>query len=463
MSIKSIDTRRCSVLSCCNLLQLLKLLSQATMKTKKIAQKIILSAALLALSWTVPASAYQSPEAQQFMSGFNSFKNRDYTEAIQHFTSLLNQPDSQLRELSLIFLARSYFKNGKIDEAAYLLHTWEGEFPGSDLKNTLEQDLVRETGKVDVKAIIARKEQERIAREKAEQERLAALKAEEERKAREKAEAERIAKEKAEQERLAALKAEEERKAREKAEVERIAREKFEAERLASHKAVIYAAADSPGQILTLPAVEPVATAARETLIPLAINNPGILPDSFKILTDLPASWKVSLVENGKQIEITPEIAPGSSRKLYLSITLPPTMLDGQSVAIPLQIASNVARERTIPGELRIIAAASLVRAVVNKLEIVDNDQKRAECLVSVLNVGSADAEKLTLSVAYSTAYEPQKDSATPFRKGSDGTVKIGSQRIASGELQEYRLNFRLKGKSPAKGGIACKASISME
>ncbi len=232
---------------------------------------------------------------------------------------------------------------------------------------------------------------------------------------------------------------------------------------MASHKAFIYAAADSPRNILELTTTEPVARAARETLIPLVIHNPGILPDRFKILTDLPSSWNVSLVENGKQIEISPEIAPGGSRKLFLAVTLPSTMLDGQSVALPLQIASKVARERTIAAEIRVIAAAPLVRAVVNKLDSVGNDQSRAECLISVLNVGSTDAEKMTLNVAFSTAYELQKESASPFQRGTDGSAKLGGLKIGSGELQEFRLNFRLKGKNPPKSGIACKAVIAME
>jgi len=403
------------------------------MKTKKIALKLIPAATLLCLTLSQPASAYQSPEAQSFISGFNSFKTKDYKLAIREFSTILEQPESQLRELALVFLSRSYFKEGNINEASYLLYLWKTEFPESNLKTTLEQDLLRDTAKTDIKSILAKKEQEKIARERAEQERVAAIKAEEERKAREKAEAERIA------------------------------REKAEAERLASHKASIYAAVNSPKLLINYPSGELTATAGKEVTGLLNLTNPGIIPDSFSLTTNLPAGWKSRFVLNEKTVASTPDIAPGASANLKLFVTPPMNILEGQQLALPVRITSRIADERPVNTEIAMVASAPIVRAVVKKLDSVDGDPTRSQCLVSVLNVGSADASTLSITITHSSSYTPVTEGSAAFSKTSGDVIRIGQMNLPSGGLQEYLINFRLKENNQAKDKISCKAELALE
>lgn len=435
------------------------------MKTKKITRQFILAAAITALSCSVSFAAPEAPEAQQFMSGFNAFKERNYGKAIEQFTPLLIQPDSQLRELALVFIARSYFKTGKTDEAAFALNLWKEEFPESTLKGTLEQDLVNAVAKVEPKALAAirqRKEQERIARERAEQQRLAAIRAEEERKAREKAEAERIAREKAEAERIAREKAEAERIAREKAETERIAREKAAAERLAKHKGAILSAAGSPGKMLKVAGEEPSAIAGRESLIPLTISNPGTMPDRLSITADLPDSYRSRLMMGGKPVTAPIELEAGSHTTVQLALTLPSAVMDGQTITIPVTAVSELAAEQPVSGKIQITASAPIVRAVVKSVDRVAGNPGRAECLISLLNVGSAAAEPLTLTIGYSSAFEPMLVSSAPFSKVSGKKLKSIPLKVASGDLQEFRIEFTTTDKS-SPGELSCKAAISME
>lgn len=401
------------------------------MKTKKIAHALIPSAVLLCLTLAQPVQAYQSPEAQNFISGFNSFKKQDYGSAIRQFSKLLEQPESQLRELTLVFLARSYFKEGNIDETAYLLHLWQQEFPNSDLKTTLEPDLMNKTAKSDIRGILARKEQERIAREKAEQERLAAIKAEKERKAREKADAERIA------------------------------REKAAAERLANHKAAIYAAVTTPRQLVALPAEKFTAVAGKEMTIPLTITNPGIMPDSFSLATVLPNGWKSHFALDGTTVTATPEIAPGASTKVQLSLVPPVSILEGQQLAVPVRLTSQLATDRAISGDIGLVASAPIIRAVVKKLDAVDGDPARSQCLVSVLNVGSADAENLNVTVTHPASYTPVSDGSVSYTTVSGESIRIGNVNLPSGGLQEFLVTFKRKGNSSA--GVTCKAHLTLE
>lgn len=432
------------------------------MKTKKITRQFLLAAALSALSWTTSYAAQQTPEARQFMSGFNAFKERNYGKAIDQFSPILIQPDSQLRELTLVFIARAYFKAGKIDEAAYAIRIWEEEFPTSSLKGTLEQDLLSSVATVDRKALATirqRKEQERIARERAEQERLAAIRAEEERKAREKAEAERIARERAEAERIAREKAEAERIAREKAEAERIAREKAAAERLAKHKGALRAAANSPESVLKGSVIEPSAVAARESLIPFTVSNPGTMTDRFTLNADLPDSYRHRFLKDGKPVSAPIELEAGTSAAIQLAMTLPPTVMDGQQITIPINASSELVPERPVSGKFHITASAPIVRAVVNSVDRVEGQPGRAECHISLLNVGSATAEPLTLAVSHSSEFEPLLTASTPFSRVSGKKLKSIPLKVGSGELQEFMLEFRTTDQS-SRGELACKATI---
>jgi hypothetical protein len=403
------------------------------MKTKKIALTLIPAATLFCLTLTQPVSAYQSPEAQSFISGFNSFKSKDYKSAIKQFSEVMGQPESQLRELTLVFLSRSYFKEGNTDEAAWLLYLWKQEYPNSNLKTTLEQDLLRETAKSNITAILAKKEQERIAREKAEQERIAAIRAEEERKAREMAEAQRIA------------------------------REKAAAEKLANHKATIYAAASTPKLLLSYPVGDLTAVAAREMTVPLTITNPGIMPDSFSLATTLPAGWKSRFELEGKQVSVTSELAPGSSTRVILALTPPVNILEGQQISVPLQLTSKVAGDRSISSEITMVASAPIVRAVVKKLDGVDGDPSRAQCLISVLNVGSADASTLNITITHPATHIPVANGSASFNKVSGDSIRIGQLNLTSGGLQEFLINFKLKDGNSAKDVITCKAELSLE
>lgn len=403
------------------------------MKTKKINLRIISSAALLCLTLAQPVSAYQSPEAQSFITGFNAFKAKDYQNAIKQFSTVLGQPDSQLRELTLVFLSRSYFKGGNVDEASYLLHLWKQEYPESTLSTTLEQDLLRETAKSDIKTILARKEQEQLARENAERERLAAIKAEEERKAKERAEAERIAKEKA------------------------------AAERLANHRAAIFAAANTPDMVITYPSGVQTATAGRELTIPLTITNPGTVPDRFSLGAKLPSGWEGRFSIDGQNLSMTPELAPGAVVKSSLSVAVPATALEGQQLNLPLSLISTVAPEKQVSGTIQLVASAPIVRAVVKTLDSVNGDPGRAQCLVSVLNVGSADAESLNVTISHPSSYVAVSEGSVAFSRGSEEKIKVSRIRLQSGGLEEFLINFKLKDANSGKRPISCNAELLLK
>jgi hypothetical protein len=146
-----------------------------------------------------------------------------------------------------------------------------------------------------------------------------------------------------------------------------------------------------------------------------------------------------------------------------LALTPPVSILEGQQIAVPLQLSSKLAGDRSITSEIAMVASAPIVRAIVKKLDAVDGDPSRAQCLISVLNVGSADASTLSVTITHATSHMPVKDGSASFNNVSGDSIRIGQLNLASGGLQEFLINFKHKGGNTLKGGIACRAELSLE
>lgn len=176
--------------------------------------------AMISLFSLAPGYAQETEDSQIFISGFNAYQQQDYPTSISKLNEVLHKyPDTSLRDMSLFWLSRAYFKNGNEQDAARMLVQFSKEFPGNPLRDTVEEELsalvVRyqkgeklATGPPvpqleQLKTAWAKAAEEQRAAEKSEQEKLAKLKAEQEQAA---AEAMRIGTVQKEQERLAAEK-----------------------------------------------------------------------------------------------------------------------------------------------------------------------------------------------------------------------------------------------------------------
>ncbi len=200
---------------------------------------------IIFLICSLPVFAQETEDSQLFLTGFNAYQQKDYTAAVNQLSEVLKKfPDTPLRDMTLFWLARSYYNSGNRQDAASYMAQFIHEYPDNPLKNTVEEDLlvIAAQYKKSIPAdkpdlIIAKAEADRQAKVKVEAERIAAEKAEANRAALAKAESERLAKVRAEEERAALAKAEAERIASAKAEADRQAKAKVEAERIAAEKA----------------------------------------------------------------------------------------------------------------------------------------------------------------------------------------------------------------------------------
>jgi hypothetical protein len=203
-----------------------------------------------------PAYSQESEDSRIFISGFNSFQQKDYAATITKMNEVLQKyPDSPLRDMVLFWLSRAHFKNGNQLDAARYMSQFSKEYPDNPLKGTVDEELLALTARYEKGEqlpggslpVVAQKddqEQARLAAAQKEQERIAAAKAEEDRQAAEKAalakrtaeqaEQARLTAAQKEQERIAAVKAEEDRQAAEKTALAKRTAEEAEQARLAA-------------------------------------------------------------------------------------------------------------------------------------------------------------------------------------------------------------------------------------
>ncbi len=267
------------------------------------------------------AGAQETGDSQMFLAGFNAYQQKDYPAAVARLNEVLQKhPDTPLRDMTLFWLARSYYKAGNRDQAARYMAQFNHEYPDNPLKNTVDAELLSLADQYEKNAGGTPKgmgtasqtlASQPAANEKAQAEEQAKLKAEAARKAREaevqrlaaaqaaqekaqaeKAQAEKAAKLKAQAEEQAKLKAEAARKARE-AEVQRLAaaqaaqaaQEKAQAEKAAKLKAQAEKAPKSKvTQAKVAPRKKNAVTARRQALRTKAIN------DYTRIVTRFPGT-----------------------------------------------------------------------------------------------------------------------------------------------------------------------------
>lgn len=240
--------------------------------------------ALISTLLVQPGICQDAEDSQVFISGFNAYQQKDYATTIKKMNEVLKKyPDTPLRDMTLFWLARAYYKSGNQQDAARYMSQFTKEFPDNPLKGTVEEELLSLAAQQDKneknstvastklaekqaeaqKAAAAKKqlakeqaESQRQAALQKEQQRLAAIKAEEERAANAKAAELKLAAEKAEQQRLAAIKAEEERANAEKVEQARLQAQKLEQERVAAVAAEAAKQAELQKEQLRLAAVK---------------------------------------------------------------------------------------------------------------------------------------------------------------------------------------------------------------
>ncbi len=386
-----------------------------------------------------------------------------------------------------------------------------------------EQKLVAQTEAELTRMNVLKTENERKAAvEKAERERIASVKAEEAKKAAAAAEAARLASIKAEEERkaaadaaakeaensrIAALKAEETRLAQQKLAEEKIRNAKlaYREKAIGQYKAIIdkfptstaavaaaaklrelgvavalpTSAAELPmpenAQVLrlevtqfagfefNLPTRPDAFTVGHPIVIPFEVINRGNGKDSFYLESSFPSDFKArfaSAAAPGVAISQTPDLAPGETFKGVIDLVIPPGSIDGLRITYPVKAASRLMAEASQSREIRLVASAPLLRAVLRTDNARPLPGNKVLYRVAILNVGSTFAEDVTFRLNFPPQLEPTDYTAAGFRQEMKSALVLDGLKIKSGESRELSVVFQLKEDSLAGQEISTRAEL---
>jgi uncharacterized repeat protein (TIGR01451 family) len=387
--------------------------------------RLILSLLVIFFSISSGNSA-EIDDSTIFVEAFNSYQQKDYLLTIEKCDQL-NQvfPDSPLRDVTLLLIARASLKSGDNERAAKSVVLFTTEFPESSLKTSVEDELKalasrHQKGEVlasdkTLQATASKVRSDTLAREQA-----AALKLE----------MERVAKVKAEQERLARIKQEEERR-----EKERLLAEKLD-------KANITAATT-----LTLHENSGPVPVGGNGRLPIEIANKGKSSEEFLLTVTAAKEYNAILTRENKPDEDVTRLtlAAGETFKGSVIVKMPAEMVDGHRSAVMVKAVSAKFNDVSFQKETVVVSSAPLVRAVAKlaKQKVAPGENLRYR--VTVLNVGSLPAQNLTVRLQLPPEVDFQGAPDVSFKQEPDGTLVFMVDQVDIGKLVEINLDVKIR------------------
>lgn len=385
--------------------------------------RLVLSLFIVFISFA-PVKAAEIDDSTVFVDAFNAYQQKDYLLTIEKCDQL-NQvfPDSPLRDVTLLLIARASLKSGDNDRAAKSIILFSTEFPESSLKTSVEDELkllANRHQKGEVLAVdkalqrTARKvSNDRIARERAAELKL---------------EMERVAKEKAEQERLARIKLEEERR-----EVERKLAEKR--------------AKESINAALKLQdGLEPVAVSSTGTL-PVEISNKGINSEEFLLTVTAAKEYEAVLSTPPKPGESVTRIqlAAGETFKGSVVFRMPAEMVDGHRSVMTIKAVSAKFNDVSFQKDAVVTTSAPLVRVVAKLAKQKVSPGEKLRYRVTVLNAGSLPARDLTIRLQLPPQVDFMGAPNVSFKQEPDNVLVFAVDQVEIGKLAEINLDVKIR------------------
>lgn len=387
---------------------------------------LVLSLLIIFVSFA-PGNSAEIDDSAVFVEAFNAYQQKEYLLTIEKCDQL-NQvfPDSPLRDVTLLLIARASLKSGDFERAAKSVALFSTEFPDSSLKTSIEDEL---------KILLNRQQKgEVFTADKALQ--SAARKTRSDRMARErdaelKLEFERAAKARAEQERLARIKLEEERREKERLLAEKLA------------KASIKVA------IMLHEGTGPVPVGGYGTL-PIELSNKGKSSEEFLLTVAAAKEYDVNLAKAGKPDEIITRIqlAAGGTFKGIVQFRMPTELVDGHRAVIAFRAVSTKFSDVSFQKDTVVVSSAPLVRAVAKlaKQKVIAGEKLGYR--VTLINAGSLTAQNLTVRLQLPPQIDFQGAPDVVFKQEPNGTLVFKVDQIEIGKLVDIDLDIKVRENS---------------
>jgi hypothetical protein len=210
--------------------------------------------------------------------------------------------------------------------------------------------------------------------------------------------------------------------------------------------------------------VQPQAyNVAQRISIPFEITNQGNGRDSFYLESGFPPEYSAGFTSAAAPVQAinqTSVLAPGEVFKGLVHITVPATSIDGLRISHPIKASSRAMTDATQSREVRVVAAAPLLRATVKSDRTNLLPGEKILYRIVVLNVGSTGAQDVSLRLNFPPQLEPVDFAATGFRQEMKAALVIDGIQLKSGESREFSLAFQLKDGSLAGQELLTRAEL---
>ncbi|MDD2898612.1 MAG: tetratricopeptide repeat protein [Desulfuromonadaceae bacterium] len=204
-------------------------------------------------------------------------------------------------------------------------------------------------------------------------------------------------------------------------------------------------------------------TVGQQQAVPFEITNRGNGADSFHLESAFPADFRArfaTVAVPGVAITQTPLLAPNETFKGVLSLTVPPDSIDGLRSTYPVKAASQLMTEASQSREVRLIASAPLLRAVVRTEKNRPVPGDKIVYRIAVLNVGSTAAKDVAVRLNFPPQFEPVDYAAAGFRQETGSALLVDGLQIKSGENRELSVAFQLKDDSLAGQELSTRVEL---
>ncbi len=214
----------------------------------------------------------------------------------------------------------------------------------------------------------------------------------------------------------------------------------------------------------TIPSHPDAFTVGRPASVPFEVINRGNGTDSFYLESAFPADFKTRFAAASAPraaISHTPPLAPGETFKGIIDLVIPPASIDGLRISYPVKAASRLMPEASQSREVRLIASAPLLRAVMRTDRTRPLPGDKLVYHIAILNVGSTVAEDVNFRLSFPPQLDPVDYAASGFKQEMKSALALDGLRIKSGESREFTVTFQLKDDSLAGQELAIRAELS--
>jgi hypothetical protein len=353
----------------------------------------VLNSLILVLLGTGFVSAAVIDDSSIFVEALTAYQNQDYQLAIRKI-STLNQlfPETPLRDVTLLLLARAGFQSGNNELAEKSIRNFNKEYIGHPLNPDRNEELQQ----------LKTRQQQGDQRTHTLPQRNAS---------------------------------------------DTVVTNSGKPERETSR--TIENHSDISAEIRLIDTIQ-VVEIGRMGSIPFQVFNHGTHDEEFALEANAPAEYKAHVTVNGITASgpTTVKIRKSDRISGTISYLMPPQYPDGHRGTISLRASAARFQHTVQSRDVPVVTAAPILRVVARPLTLMPAQGQQFQYRVTVLNVGNIPGRYLTARTILPDQIEFLHANGSLFSQESPNTITFKMDTLESGKLVEFTMNVRMRENS---------------